>query len=503
MRKPALPIIPKPVLHVIANVALLFLWGWFYRPVYPYLRIIFTREEFRTNQVVLLAVIFLIFLQVRKGELRPRPESLPQLYLPALVFTLGGSALFLVSERYLDINTLSASMFGMASYGLLGLWIGPQRWVQGLPAALLLIGALPFGEHMQTFIGYPVRILTAGLVGDGLAALGVHSIGIDTILVFENGISQVDLPCSGVKSLWTGGLFLLAVTWIEGRPFNLRWLWVALVFAFLLLVNNLVRVAALVAVGQVMEWRLLAEMIHIPLGVLGFAIACAAAVWLLRRIDSQEGRSIKTRNTLASTHRPAWLVLALSATVLVMIVLYAPRPQSAAAQSLPNWQLPANIQPDPWPLTPEEIQWLSQIGAESANRWRFRWHDQTGSILIVSSTTWRAHHHPERCLEVYGLTVNGSHTYLAAPDFPLRLVSLGKDRQRSPLSAVYWLQSADRATDDYASRIWSDLAPERQRWVQITILFEKTGNPISDNSLELYNALRLSVGRSLQGGKQP
>ena len=180
-----------------------------------------------------------------------------------------------------------------------------------ITAALLLIGALPFGEHMQTFIGYPVRILTAGLVGDGLAALGVHSIGIDTILVFENGISQVDLPCSGVKSLWTGGLFLLAVTWIEGRPFNLRWLWVALVFAFLLLVNNLIRVAALVFIGQVMEWRLLAEMIHIPLGVLGFAIACAAAVWLLRRINSQEGRSIKTQNTLASTHRPAWLVLAL------------------------------------------------------------------------------------------------------------------------------------------------------------------------------------------------
>jgi exosortase O len=425
------------------------------------------------------------------------------LYLPALVLILGGSTLFLVSERYLDINTLSASMFGLASYGLLGLWISPQRWLQGLPAALLLVGALPFGEHMQTFIGYPVRVLTAGLVGDGLALLGVHSINIDTILVFENGLSQVDLPCSGVKSLWTGALFLLAVTWIEQRPFNLRWLWVALIFVFLLLVNNLVRVGALVAVGQVMELRLLAEMMHIPLGVLGFVTACAAAVWLLRLTQPRQNRSIDTPNTLAPTHRPVWLVLVLSATILVMTLLYAPRPQSAAAQSLPNWQLPANIQSDPWPFTHEEIEWLSQIDAESANRWRFRWHDQTGSILIISSTTCRAHHHPERCFEVYGLSVNSSHTYLAAPDFPLRLVSLGKERQRSQLSAVYWLQSSHRTTDDYASRIWSDLAPERQRWVQITILFDETSNPISDDSLELYNALRRSIGRSLQGGKQP
>jgi hypothetical protein len=103
-------------------------------------------------------------------------------------------------------------------------------------------------------------------------------------------------------------------------------------------------------------------------------------------------------------------------------------------------------------------------------------------------------------LTVYGLEVNESQTYLAAEDFPLRLLTLGKDRQRDLLSAVYWLQSADRVTDDYAVRIWSDLTPERQRWVQITVLFDDTGNPISDDSLELYNMLRQSIQRSLQGG---
>lgn len=500
MRKPGLTIIPKHIYYIVANIALLFLWAWFFRPVYPYLKTIFTREEFRTNQVVLLAVIFLIFLQVRKGDLRPRLYLLPQLYFPALALILGGSVLFLVSERYLDINTLSASMFGLVGYGLLGLWINPQHWIQGLPAALLLIGALPFGEHIQTFIGYPVRIFTAGLIGDVMAKMGVPSIGIDTILIFENGISQVDLPCSGIKSLWTGGLFLLAVTWIERHSLNLRWVWVALIFAFLLLSNNLIRVGVLVAVGQVMGFQLLAEMMHVPLGLIGFVISCSAAIWLLRHIDYQEDRPVEISNKVASSQRPVWLVLALSASILVMILLYAPRAQPVVAKSLPNWQLPANIEAKPLPLTHQEIQWLSQIEAESANRWRFRWHDQTGTILIVSSTTWRAHHHPERCFEAYGLKVNNSFTYLAAPNFPLRLVSLGKGSQRNLLSATYWLQSSDHATDDYASRIWSDLDPERQRWVQITILFDERGNPISDQSLELYKALRQSIARSLHGG---
>src|SRR3990172_6472808 len=190
--------------RLAANAGILVLWFWLYRPVYRYLGVIFTREEFRTNQIVLVGVIALIAMQVRRGDLRLRMDVLPQLYPPALGLALLGSALFLAAEHFLDINTLSASLFGLGCYGLLGLWIRPRQFRQGLPAALLLIGAPPFCEHMETFVGYPVRLLTARIVRDGLAAIGYPALGVETILVFENGVSQVDLPCSGVKSLWTG-----------------------------------------------------------------------------------------------------------------------------------------------------------------------------------------------------------------------------------------------------------------------------------------------------------
>jgi len=236
---------PHRAARIAANAGLIGLWLWLYRPVFDYLAIIFAREDFRTNQIVLIGVAVLIAIRVRaslargehtrEGRARPRFDAPPQLYVPALAFVLGGSALYLVVERFLDINTLSASLFGLASYGLLGLWMAPARWREGLPAALLLlIGALPFGEHLQTFVGYPMRILTATLVRDGLAGAGVASVGVDTILVLENGVSQVDVPCSGVKSLWTGALFLIAATWIERRRLNLRWMLTALAFVALL-----------------------------------------------------------------------------------------------------------------------------------------------------------------------------------------------------------------------------------------------------------------------------
>jgi exosortase O len=487
------------------SAVILGLWLWLYRPVFDYLAIIFSREDFRTNQIVLVGVVVLIAFQMRKGHLRPRPDAWPQLYLPALILVLGGSALYLVVERFLDINTLSASLFGLASYGLLGLWMRPRRWRQGLPAAVLLIGTLPFGEHIQTFIGYPMRILTANIVRDGLARAGIASIGVDTILIFENGVSQVDLPCSGVKSLWTGMLFLIAATWIERRRFNLRWALTAIVLAGLLFLANLARVAVLVAVGQVAGWQLMARLLHVPLGVLGFCAACAAAVLLLRwrqpsvdpQPDSPPAREALER---ASPTRPMWLAPALAAAILAMALIYAPRPQTGLAQSPPDWSFPAELATEPMPLRPDEIAWLIRGGADSAERRRFDWRGITGSMLFITSRTWRAQHRPERCFEVFGLSLNDSRTFLVTPDFPVRFVSLGNSSGRGLLSATYWFQSVGRITDDYGARMWADLSPQRDRWILVTLLFDRVYDPSATDIQALEVAVRDAVARSLEGG---
>jgi exosortase/archaeosortase family protein len=528
------------------NILIVGLWLWLYRPVYGYLAVIFSREDFRTNQIILLAVVGLILWQIRQGAFRPRLDGRPRLFPPALGLALGGSVLFLAVERFLDINTLSASLFGLASYGLLGLWLSPERWRQGLPAALLLIGVLPFGEHMQTFIGYPMRILTAGLVRDGLAAAGVATIGVDTILIFENGVSQVDLPCSGVKSLWTGLLFLIAATWIERRPLNLRWLLITFVFAALLFAANLSRVAVLVTIGEVAGWGLAAELLHVPLGVLGFAAACAAVMGLLRsplnppceggehagqmndlraytnplceggehapnRLQledfsilqeqsleaSQELNLFSFRRILKIPSQPLWLGPGVALVILGMGLIYTPRPEMGLAQAPPGWEFPEEMTTEPMPLKPDEIDWLTRDGAESADRRRFEWRGVRGSMILITSTTWRAHHRPERCFEVYGLSIDDSRTHLAGPDFPLRVVALGEGSDR--FGAVYWFQSAGQTTDDYGSRIWADLTPERERWVLVSILFDNVEEPRAAEMEAFYNALHEAVERGLAG----
>jgi exosortase O len=492
---------PAKPFQLLANALLVLLWLWLFRPVYPYLATIFTRQEFRTNQIVLLAVLALFAVQVRRGGLRLSPADLPQLQPAPLALALGGCVGFVLVERHLDINTLSATLFGLATYGLLGLWMTPRRWRQGLPAALLLVGVLPFGEHMETFAGYPLRILTARLVSQAVAYLGTSNLGVDTILVFENGISQVDNPCSGVKSLWTGGLFFLAATWIERRPLNWRWALAAIVFAACLLAANLLRVFLLVLVGQVASWRLLAEMLHVPLGVVGFVAACAAALWLLRwagqgspQVAPQDAPQEAPESLPAHTSRPLWLAPALGLALLALALLYVPPPQPASAAP-PAWQLPPGLLAEEWSLTPGELDWLTSDNAlpVSAARWRFTWGELSGSLLLITSDTWRAHHRPERCFTVYGLHVQASQPLLAQPDFSLRWLTLGAERGNSLYSAAYWLQSSTQATDDYAARMWDDFAPQPQPWVLVTLLFDQPADLSRQDALDLFIALRQAI----------
>jgi hypothetical protein len=125
---------PAPTLHMgqlSANMAVIVLWLWLYRGMFDYFSIIFTREDFRTNQLVLLGVIFLIGFQVRNGNFHLRFHTAPQLFRPGLILTLAGSILYLLMERFFNINTLSASLFALTGYGLLGLWMQPHHWRQG------------------------------------------------------------------------------------------------------------------------------------------------------------------------------------------------------------------------------------------------------------------------------------------------------------------------------------------------------------------------------------
>ena len=75
--------------QLTANLALIGLWLFLFRPIYPYIGTIFTRQEFRLNQFALVGVIGLLIYQARKNGLGLHLRSAPALHPAALTMLLG------------------------------------------------------------------------------------------------------------------------------------------------------------------------------------------------------------------------------------------------------------------------------------------------------------------------------------------------------------------------------------------------------------------------------
>jgi exosortase O len=232
---------------------------------------------------------------------------------------------------------------------------------------------------------------------------------------------------------------------------------------------------------------------------MGFAGACAAAALLLRSrpqtasapgSDPPPEAQLKTSNALAFS-------AGLLGVLLLMSLLYSQRPPTGLVQAAPAWSFPRDLFVEPLALKPDEIAWLTRDGAESASRYRFDWHGLAGSMILVPSSTWRAHHRPERCFEVFGLTLDNSRAELISPDFSIRAVTLRDPASGVRLEAAYWFQSASQTTDDYGTRIWGDTVAPAQRWVLVSLLFDGNLDRADDRVSALYHALQQSIAREL------
>lgn len=498
-----------------ANAVLALLWVLLYRDALSHLARIYLRADMSFSAVTLLVLALLAIRRALLGaggsladRLRdvllrgPAPRPMP--LLVTVLATLG----YLVAVAVLDVHVLQDALFGLASFGLIGLWMAPRAWRRAWPVCLLAVATLPFGYHLDTFLGYPLRVATAAGVAEGLGAR-LQGGGLEAVLSIENRVAQVDLPCSGVKGLWTGSLLLLLAAWLRGGGLGWRWGAALLVQSLALVAANFLRVLALAAVGLAWEQPVVAGWLHLPLGVLGFAAACWLGLAVLGGGGEVGVGELDGDDTWASTGacRPAaaWrlMVLLLLGTALANLAL---RPRviadaGRAPRAGQGWAWPAGWRVEPLPLKASDAAWLTADGAAAVERVRFERQGVGGSAILVLAATWRAHHAPERCFQIYGLKLLSERALsTAAGSATIRWMGLGDDRGRLSHAAVTWFQGRDgRIIGDYAARIWADLEPGPQPWVLASVLFDRPIAADDPAALALAAELQRSIAATWQG----
>ncbi|MCA9712498.1 MAG: archaeosortase/exosortase family protein, partial [Myxococcales bacterium] len=165
----------------------------------------------RMNGMLAVALLAVVLHRARGLRLRlvPRPGPLAVVVVCAL--------LHIGLRRTVDSDLLSCASMVVGAWGLAGLALTPARWRQALPLALAGVCVLPMGAALDIYLGFPLRLATAQLVHAALEPLGLGPTTAETIVLIEGTGVQIDLPCSGVRSLWSGALLWTAATWIERR----------------------------------------------------------------------------------------------------------------------------------------------------------------------------------------------------------------------------------------------------------------------------------------------
>ena len=451
-----------------------------------------------------IAIGFLIVaLVVRSLNSGDRPPAFsPNFVLRRnpLLLMLGAGVLSIGLGCTINIPQVSVMLFILGTYGLCGLCAEPNFWKKNLPIAGLVACLLSFSNQFNSGLGLPARVMTAHLVEQLLSILHVGAISSYDILILENGIAHVDVPCSGIKTLLVGTLFLLVATWLESRKLSFKWLAVCAANLLMLLSANALRVVVLVLVAQVWQQPTYAEILHVPLGIVGLVCGCFLSWLMLQKLpkfqitqqidfDSQRDPQILKNQPQAKAG-----VIAAVAVLAVISQLYHVESTKIAIAPL---QLPTQIRSEAIPLNPSEQRFFGNYPDTKAEKKRFVSGNLRGSMLAVASTSWQTYHAPELCFVTSGISVNRIEQKQLTPAVTARWLYL-KDNK---LSATYWLQSSQQTTDNFLSRIGSDITHRNQTWVLVSILFDSSVNPENPDVEEFVANVHNAVKQSLIGAE--
>jgi exosortase O len=465
--------------HKVQN--LLVISAWLLGNIWTYQWFLESLSDTNVLNLVLLTIglIALLTQSIRTDFFVAESFDLRFRLYPFLLM-LGGEMGAITLKWSLNIPQLTLLCFLLGSYGLLGLFIASKPWHRGLTVAVVTACVIPFLVAFNSGLGFPVRVITAHIVAQVLADFHLSAVSSHDIIVMENGIAQVDLPCSGMKSLWTGTVFLLGATWLENRQLGWRWLLVAIANGIFLIAANIMRVLVLVFTIEVLQQPQIADVIHLPLGVVGFIVA-SALTWVLLQKVPRNSPNLAVISEPAATNKFSkylnyqWLL----SLVIILGIVGQFQPFSSHVSLLPI-DLPPAIITETLSLSPAETDFFANPANPVVQKVSFKSDRLTGSMLMVASDTWQSHHPPELCFLGNGFKVDSMNSIALNDSINARWLSL----QNGELSAAYWFQSEQSTTDDFVVRIWDHISRHNKTWVLVSVLFDHNENP---NNPEVQN----------------
>ena len=452
--------------RIATKLLIIFLWILLGLPSLIWISHTLSAPWARLNLLMVVAVIFISFVQFQPNKLKSISISHLSHPINSVSLTvLGGCAVvYTAAYNYGLGNRIPFVIWAFGIWGLYGLFVDSPRWIRSIVVVSLLMLLLPLSEQLDVYIGFPLRVWTTQVVERLFVGL-TQDITSQNMLQFEGRLTRIDLPCSGVRSLWSAAVLVLGLSWIRQARFGLKWFGISFAYLLLLIVTNIFRIIILVGVGLILGHVELADVIHLPLGLMGFAASSLFYVWAFDRLNLAAATD-ETKVELSQGSSRALVV----AVILITgsAIGFKSKPSTAAQVNVisPTWSLDMPL--EEIALTPVEQQFYAVNQAWLSKKHRFDVGEISGSVVWVGTDSWRSHHNPIRCYQSSGLKIVKEQTLQISEENFVRILSF----EESSMKAVFWFQSESMSTDDFSARIWEDFMGRKSRWVMVSILFD-------------------------------
>lgn len=474
--------------------AFLLTFSWialFYRSLFWFCQTLYLNYSLQ-NLILLVLILVALF---RFGTIPSLRFSFR--WTPFLII-LFSVPVYYMAGNHIKMNIISCTICFLSLYGLAGFFLDWEGWKKGIIPVLLIIQTLPYGNQLDIYFGFPLRLHAASTVTDFLAWFNIHGITKETIITIENRSAEVSEACSGLNGLWTAWLFFFAISWIEKRKVGLRWAFLFIAINIMIYSFNLLRIIILVVLETVLIKPEISSMVHIPLGIAGFLFSCLITWLLMNRYLKEQLPALASHPVVTKNQNSLKLLGIIPLTFLMLFISFSfryPPPQiKSEIQFSPHW--PSEINVIEIEKTAGEKNAFEKESSQAV-KYRFTYKNLSGSCLLVLSSGWRGHHPPSLCTQANGFTIQKAETCLIQKDMPVQFLHLAN----SDLKSCYWFQSEKAITQDHAGRVWEALSGKSQKWILISILLNEGSAAFPEDTKYLLLSIRNVVNNYFKHDK--
>jgi len=392
-----------------------------------------------------------------------------------------------VNVYFLHYQIISATAMLLFFYTILRLYLDEKTWKRGFYIFAIIALSLPFAEHIQTFLGFPIRLFTAKVVSTILGLLGHFNISNATVILTENAATSIDIPCSGIKSIYTGSLVFLILLFLKNSRLGLKILGIFIFYLLTLIFFNIWRVFSLVYIYDILNFPEFADTIHVGIGILSFIISTIILWKLLDKFADKKDEKVNkglNKKTVKQKIKSQYIIVLLI-FALVLDTAYISFLSDKNPIQLNNKEIVLNIENTKLtkvPFEAKEKEFFESKDIEFTGKYQGKTeNNQNFSLLIVSSSSWKTHHNPEICIQGLGHKIDSSEIFQIG-NFKVRKLSLndGKD------TIFYWFVNGEKNTIDYSERVWEGIKNPSEVWTLVEVGF--TGDVDLENS-EIQNLI--------------